>query len=196
MLPLRMRAHQETLDKVQDLYYEVTSIRINEEAKGYDFEEKLFLTTCQQKLPSPNKALLALKDKDAPPFVLTSFKGIEVSSSQWNGKVVLLDFWEVWCGPCLASMPKVEALYKKYRDKGLLVYGITCEKEQLASARKMVEKRGVSLPVLVGGEAIQKQYGVNAVPLYVLINKAGKISFLSEGYSDEIQTAIQKALSE
>ncbi len=196
MLPVRMRQHQETLGKVQDLNYQAKDILINNESGRYDFAAKSFLNTYSQSIRQPSKALMNLKDKEAPLFELVSFNKKLVSSAQFTGKVVLLDFWEVWCGPCLASMPKVQALYEKYKDKGLLVYGITCEKDQLESAKRLVQKRPINFPMLAGNELVKSAYKVNAVPLYVLINKTGKISFLSEGYSEEVEKAIQKALSE
>lgn len=196
MLPVRMRKHQETLGKIQDLYYQIKEVRLNDASRKYNFLDKPFLNDYSQNIRQPDKSLMNLKDKEAPPFELISFTNTLVSSGQFKGKVLLLDFWEVWCGPCIVSMPKVQALYEKYIDEGLLVYGITCEKDQLESAKKLVEKRGVCFPMLTGNEMVKKEYKVNAVPLYILINKAGKISYLTQGYSDEIETAIQKALSE
>lgn len=196
MLPVRMRKHQETLGKVQDLYYQVKEVLINDASRTYDFLAKPFLNDYSQIIRQPNKALMNLIDKEAPPFELISFTNTLVSSGQLKGKILLLDFWEVWCGPCIISMPKVQALYKKYMDKGLVVYGISCEKDQIESAKKLVEKRGIDFPMLAGNDLVKQAYKVNAVPLYILINKAGKISYLTEGYSNEIETAIQKALSE
>jgi thiol-disulfide isomerase/thioredoxin len=196
MLPVRMRSHQETLGKVQDLSYTIKDLAINETALTYDFSTKAFLNDYTQAVRQPSKALLSLKDKAAPPFELISFTEQPISSTQFKGKVVLLDFWEVWCSPCIASMPKVQALYDKYKDKGLLVYGISNETDQLEPAKKLVAKRGINFPMLKGNEQIKNTYSVNAIPLYILINKTGTISYLTEGYSEAIEAAIVKALGE
>ena len=87
----------------------------------------------------------------------------------------------------------VRALYCLYA-KGLVVYGVMTEEKDLAPARMLVEKHGFSFPMLVGNEQLKKDYKVNAIPLYILVDRQGKIAFVSEGYSGELEEAIKKVL--
>jgi thiol-disulfide isomerase/thioredoxin len=194
MLPVASRSHQESLGKVQDLYYRVQEIHINDEKYGYDFSALFPDDYTAPVAREGNKKLDGLKGKDVPAFSFIGFDGGSVSSASFKGRLVLLDFWEVWCGPCIASMPKVEALQKKYKDSGLVVYGIIHEKEALASAKELVKKRKFGLQMGIGTEESNKAFSVNAIPLYILIDKTGKIVFTSEGYPEGLEDEIRKYL--
>ena len=197
MLPLSVRQHQETLGRgVQDLFYEAKEADINNPSFSYNFSFPNFLKNyTQQIINKPDRPVLALKDKEAPNFELVSFDNKSIILSKMRGKAVLLDFWEVWCGPCLESMPKVQQLYDTYKKKGLFVYGITNEIKQIQSSKQSVQDRKISFPMLIGNEQLKKNYKLDAIPLYILIDKNGKVVFISEGYSDEMEAAIKTALS-
>jgi thiol-disulfide isomerase/thioredoxin len=197
-LPIAMRSHQETLGKVQDLYYHINEIHINDSLFNYDFSLPI-LKDYQQEIHTKNAQapIFALKDKNAPQFILNSLvnSNIPINLINYKGKAVLLDFWEVWCGPCIASMPKVQHLYDVYKDKGLQVFGIINDTKQLEPSRLMIKNKNLSFPMLIGNVQLKKDYRLDgAVPLYVLINKSGQISFISQGYSTEMETAIKKAI--
>jgi thiol-disulfide isomerase/thioredoxin len=135
-----------------------------------------------------------MQEKPAPYFSLNSFSGAAITSDQFKGKLVLLDFWEVWCGPCVESMPKVQEIYKKYKDNGLLVYGVTHEKEVLDVAKRLIKEKGISFPMLIGNVKSKREYSIQAVPVYILIGKDGKVLMVSEGYPADLEEAIQKHL--
>jgi thiol-disulfide isomerase/thioredoxin len=194
LLPVAMRSHQETLGKVQDLYYVIKDIRVNDPAFRYDFAAPDFITRYTERLLQPSRTLLDLVGREAPWFTLAGFDNKEVALVKLRGKPVLLDFWEVWCGYCIESMPKVERLYEKYKDRGLQVFGIINETKQLDPSRLMVQKTGVHFPMLVGNEQLKKDYQLNGVPLYVLIDKNGKIVYVALGYSQEVDAAIEKTV--
>jgi thiol-disulfide isomerase/thioredoxin len=194
MIPVRMRKYQETLGKVQHLNYEASEIKLNGQAVVYNYSAPPFLENYKQEVPATGRSLSALKDKLVPEFSLVSFSGEKVNTATFAGKVVLLDFWEVWCGPCIASMPKVDALYESYKEKGLQVYGITNETEQLESARKLIAKKQVNFPNLIGNKNMEKNFKVSAIPLYILIDRKGMIKFVSQGFSEKIEEEIKLAL--
>ena len=190
MLPVAVRQHQESYGKVQDLYFKITELKVNP-PRPYNFTSLPFLKAYTYVSPEPVKThRQPLQGKNAPQFSLESFDGKLISANDWKGKVVLLDFWEIWCGPCIESMPEVIALYNKYYDKGLAVYGITNDLKQLPSARAFAEKKKINFPLLIGNEQVKKEYQLEAVPLYVLIDKKGIIRLIRPGYSAELEEMV------
>lgn len=194
MLPVGMIHRQETLGKIQSLDYRITAIEINNPSLVYDFTAKRYPDEYTRGTRKVNKQLFALKGKKMPGFLIKDFEGKKYSSEQMKGKLVLLDFWEVWCGPCIESMPKVQQLYEKYKSKGLEVYGIVHEKEYLSTAKQLIEKNKISFPMLLGTEASSKSFSIIAVPTYILIDRAGDIVMISEGFSPLIEEEIKKRL--
>jgi thiol-disulfide isomerase/thioredoxin len=194
LLPIGVRKHQETLGKVQDLNYRIKDIRINNPEDAYNFSSQRYPDDYKKEAAIVNKKLFALNGKPFIPFQLTRFDGKDFSSDLFKDKLVLLDFWEVWCGACITSLPKVQALYEKYKDRGLQVYGIIHEKENLETAKLIAQKRKITLPMLLGDKQSKKNYSINAVPVYILIGKTGKIIFVTEGYPENLEEEIMKGL--
>ena len=197
MLPVSVREHQESLGRIQDLYYEITRLVVNPGQINSDLVEPDFLKTYKHvvpvRKPSPIMRLLgaALPDLKLQTFI----NGKDwVSNASMSGKVVLLDFWEVWCGPCVESMPKIEAIHEKYSSKGLLVYGIVNDPSNVAASKAMAKVRKFTLPVLLGSERLRDQLKITGIPLYILIDKTGKVSYIAEGFSNDIETAVIRAL--
>lgn len=193
MLPVETLNFLTVLDKKQTTHLKVRSIRINE-AGSITHIKTDFLEKYKQEERAPRKDLANMVGSDIKHFTLKTFDDKTVSSESFKGRIVLLDFWEVWCGPCIASMPKVQSLYETYGSKGLAVYGIVTEKGSLDAARKMAKMKQASFPMLIGDEKITADYAVTAIPLYVLINKQGKIAFVSEGYTSELEVRIKKEM--
>ena len=98
-----------------------------------------------------------------------------------KGKVVLLDFWGVWCGPCVAKLPAVQALHDKYKDRGLVVIGVHSA-DRADRLAEFLLTRKVSIPVALDAGKTAGRYLVEAWPSYFLIDRAGKVvsGFTSE----------------
>lgn len=105
---------------------------------------------------------------------LNTDDGKGVTVKQFRGRVVLIDFWATWCGPCVASIPHVEKLHQKYGDKGLVVIGHTDASSQ--GLEKMIKEKGMSYIVSVGTN-IGDAYGVKGIPAVFLIDARGKIAW-------------------
>ena len=105
-------------------------------------------------------------------------KEVKLSDYAGNGKVVLVDFWASWCGPCIADMPDVIALYKKYNSKGFEIVGISLDNNK-DNWKKSTDNLNITWPQfsnLKGWEEdCAKTYGVNSIPHTVLIDKDGTI---------------------
>jgi thiol-disulfide isomerase/thioredoxin len=102
----------------------------------------------------------------------------EVDLSKMKGKVVLIDFWATWCGPCIVELPNVLAVYKKYHSKGFEIVGISFDRD-IKSLNKVIKERGVSWPQYFDGKAWDNDWGVHfgirVIPTMWLVDKDGKI---------------------
>lgn len=196
MLPIAVQNHQETLGKVQDTYYKIEEMKINDSKFHYDFTSPPFLKDYKHSILVKSEHLVfSLKDKIAPSFNLETFDGKTLASTDISGRLILLDFWEVWCGPCIESMPKVQQLYETYKNKGLNVYGITNDSKQLQTAKQLIKKQEIQFPMLIGNEKLRQDYKFSGtVPLYILIDKNGTIALVSEGYPSNLEEVIKRML--
>ena len=117
--------------------------------------------------------------KIAPDFSETMVDGSKMSLSDLQGKVVLLDFWASWCGPCRRENPAVVALYEKYKDKGFTIMSVSLDKSK-PNWIAAIEKDNLSWPNHVSDlqywqSKAAKLYGVGSIPFTVLIDAEGKI---------------------
>jgi thiol-disulfide isomerase/thioredoxin len=115
---------------------------------------------------------------EAPELILPTPDNKELALSSLRGKVVLIDFWASWCGPCRKEMPNVKLVYQKYKDKGFEIYGVSLDKDRNAWL-EAIEKDGLKWPQVSDlkfwqSEAAQT-YAVQSIPHTVLIGKDGKI---------------------
>jgi thiol-disulfide isomerase/thioredoxin len=134
------------------------------------------------------------------PFALSGkdMKGKAVSLANYKGKVVLLDFWATWCGPCVSEMPSVLSNYKKYHGKGFEIIGISLDQDK-AALTSFVKKHQMAWPQLFDGKAWQTpnavRYGVKAIPFTLLIGKDGKIAAVNPR-GEKLDPAIKSALAQ
>lgn len=91
-----------------------------------------------------------------------------------RGKVVLLDFWGLWCNTCVKELPESESLYQTYKNRGFIIIGVHSEKDG-QDVEAFLKQKPISFPVAIDqGETAQK-YGIKAWPTYFLIDKSGKV---------------------
>jgi peroxiredoxin len=118
----------------------------------------------------------------APDFTLRGADGRNVRLDELRGQVVLVNFWATWCGPCREEMPRLDALYRKYRKSGFVLLGVNVDDDPrtaLATAAKL----DVSFPVLLDTDKkVSRLYDLNTMPSTIVIDRDGKMRFLHRGY--------------
>ncbi len=130
----------------------------------------------------------------APDFTLKSRDGKNVRLSDLRGQVVLLNFWASWCGPCRQEMPILDAIHNKYKDLGFSVLGVNLDAKS-KKAINYLKDTPVSFPVLYDPKGdVSSQYGVQAMPSTVIIDKDGNVRFLHEGYKSGYEDDYRKQI--
>ena len=120
----------------------------------------------------------ALVGKKAIDFNGKDLDGNDLSLEKYRGNVILLDFWAVWCGPCIAEMPNVKQVYEKYKDANFQIIGISLD-ESRNTLVGYLEKEGITWPQFFDGNGWKNQvaemYGISAIPQMYLIDGDGVI---------------------
>jgi peroxiredoxin len=135
---------------------------------------------------------------NAPDFTLKDLSGNSVSLHQYRGKVVLLDFWATWCLPCRHSIPELVELQDKYRDKGLVIIGISVDDPLQVNNNYIsafMEKYRVNYTILRADQKTTVRYfgnGSYAIPTTFFINRDGMIVNKGMGF---IPGAVEKSLA-
>ena len=120
-------------------------------------------------------------------FRIKDLNGRNVTLSAYKGKVILLDFWATWCGPCKFEIPGFIELYRKYRSQGLQVLGFSVD-DPVPTLRPYVKQMKMNYPVLVGlgREDVKEAFGpMSGLPMTFLINRAGKICKRHVGFEEK-----------
>jgi thiol-disulfide isomerase/thioredoxin len=133
--------------------------------------------------------------KAAPAFTLKNLAGKPTALSAWKGRVVLLDFWATWCGPCRMELPTISKLHRELGPKGLVVIGVNVG-ETAGVASGFLKKNGYGFAVLLDSDSdLSQQYGANGLPTVVIIDRAGNISshFIGVRSEDVLREAVRKA---
>jgi len=160
----------------------------------------LMLSGCNSSKPvsaaSPTKPE---KDrKVAPEFELKDADGKTVRLSDYKGKVILLDFWATWCGPCKIEIPWFIQFERTYKDKGFAVIGVAMDEEGWTVVKPFISEMAINYRILQGNDAIAQLYGgVEALPTTFLIDREGKVAATHVGLTgkDDFENGIKKLLT-
>ncbi len=137
--------------------------------------------------------------KPAPTFELPDINGKKVSLADFKGKVVLINFWATWCGPCKAEMPSLNNLYAAFKNEGFVVLAVSIDPSE-KPVRSFVAEKGLTFPVLMDPEkeVYFDQYAAFAMPTSFLIDRKGMIAekFIGERVwdSQEIKDKVVSVL--
>mgnify|MGYP003877714903 FL=1 len=144
--------------------------------------------------------MFLLAFEKAKDFSLKGLDGKEYKLSNFRGKVVVLDFWATWCPPCRASLPFFENIHKKYKDKGLVVVGVSVDMSDRV-VKKFVESKGLTYLILLDKDnLVSDLYNVFSIPTTIIIDKNGnivtrKVGF-NKSYERYYEETVKKLLEE
>ncbi|MEI6354348.1 MAG: TlpA disulfide reductase family protein [Methylococcus sp.] len=147
-------------------------------------------------LLTPITAVMALESsgQPAPQCALTHFKdGQPIDWSSFKGKVVYLDFWASWCGPCAKSIPFMDELSRTMKSKGLEVVAVNLD-ESRAEAEAFLVKHPVQFTIAADTGECPKKYDLETMPTSFLIDREGNISKIHRGFNATDQPEITQAL--
>ncbi|HUO27733.1 MAG TPA: TlpA disulfide reductase family protein [Bryobacteraceae bacterium] len=133
----------------------------------------------------------------APDFSLKDADGKTVRLSDYHGKVVLLDFWATYCGPCKIEIPWFMDLERKHKDQGFSVLGVSMDDDGWDAVKPFIADEAINYRVMVGNDSIAEQYGgIEALPTTFLIDRDGNIAAVHVGLTSksEFENGIEQLL--
>lgn len=134
--------------------------------------------------------------ESAPDFTKTDTAGRAISLSQFRGKVVLIDFWATWCGPCISAFPDLQARWNRFKGRDFMVLGISLDSDPGAWRTFLRDNRVEWANVLdTRPDAVYSRYQVTAIPMTYLIGRDGKV-IAAANYIENIDDLIEGALGQ
>jgi peroxiredoxin len=150
-----------------------------------------YRTRAEHFIEKPRMAALRM----APAFTLTTSEGERISLDDMGGKVVLLDFWATWCGPCKESLPEIQRIAKNFADQPLVVISISSDKDESAW-KTFIQRNSMTWPQYRDADgALSRAYGVNFIPHYFSIDTDGVLESVKVGSGADVEGEVRKLLN-
>jgi peroxiredoxin len=124
----------------------------------------------------------------APDFILKDVNESELKLSEQKGKVVLVNFWATWCHGCQLEIPWYIEFQKKFAGQGFVVIGISLDGDGWKSVKPWLKEKKVNYPIVIGTDKLGEVYGLNGMPLTVLVDRDGRIADTHSGVVDRAAT--------
>lgn len=125
----------------------------------------------------------------APDWTLKDPSGAEHTLSDYRGKVVIMDFWATWCGPCLRAMPGLQALHEKY-GQGVVIFGINCWES--GDPEALMAKEGYTYTLLLEGDPVAALYSVSGIPTFYVISPEGRVAHHAVGFDPQMEEKLEE----
>lgn len=137
-----------------------------------------------------------VKVGDRPAFDVTALDGSQLTLQKYRGKIIVVDFWATWCGPCMAEADHMVALNNEYGPKGVQIIGVSLDEDQSA-LKKVIKSKGFVWPQFFDGggwgNALAKEWGVQSIPATFIINPEGAVVW--KGHPANIDSALAAAFA-
>ena len=162
----------------------------------------VFLLAGCSKLSRSSADATVKSDKDrkpAPAFSLTDARGTPVTLAEYRGKVVLLNFWATWCGPCEVEIPWFIEFEQKYKDREFAVLGVSFDDDGWKSVRPYIASHKINYRIMIGTEKMSQLYGgIDSLPTTFILDRQGRIAAQHLGLVDksDYQNEILKLLDD
>ena len=115
-------------------------------------------------------------EKAAPAFTLKDLDGKDVSLSDFEGKVIFVNFWATWCPPCRQEIPGFIEVYDQYKNKGMVILGVSVDQAGVSVVKKFAEKNKINYPLVMFTQKMIEDYDPgNAIPATIVIDRQGNI---------------------
>lgn len=134
---------------------------------------------------SSSESSSSAKLNKAPGFALEGMDGKTVDFKEYQGKLVLVDFWATWCPPCRRSIPHLAELHKKYSSRGFAVVGISLDQTGRESVANFARENSIPYTVLMGSQDVAESWNIGGgIPVAILVNREGAVVEKIVGYKD------------
>jgi len=132
----------------------------------------------------------------APDFTLPAVDGSMVKLSDYEGKVIMVDFWATWCPPCQEMLPVLSKLHKRFSMEGLVILGVSLDQEGLGLLGPYVYENRIPYKVLMGNDEVKKGFGVTSIPTLFMIDREGRLVRKMMGFHSygELEGQLKKYL--
>ena len=186
-------------DKITaEVVFQFSNWRVNPELKDEQFvftaPEGVKVQDRKEPEPGEGQGSSLKVGAPAPDFTLPLFKGGEMTLSAEKGKVVVLDFWASWCGPCRQAMPVIEKVVHAHADKGVKLYAVN-QAEPPETVSKFLESKKMDMPVPMDKDGkVGNLYGVQGIPFIVVVDRKGLVSKVFEGMPPDFEKLLTEAV--
>ena len=137
--------------------------------------------------------------RPAPAFALKTLNDETVGLNELKGKVVVLNFWANWCGPCLDELPQLETLKRTYRQESIVFLAVNLDTQNEAQRKDLISgtkaRLAPSLTYLMGHEEIQRQFGFENIPYTCIVDREGNIRYEKTGLSSDFKASMEDQLT-
>lgn len=195
-----VRELQKEFPKQEEVYQMLMMILQNSSGeKSRALADELVKSSAPDEIKEAAKAVLKKMDMVGKPLHIkfTAVDGREIDISKMAGKVLLIDFWATWCGPCIAELPNVKAAYDRLHPKGFEIIGISFDKDKDSLVRFVAEEK-MTWPQYFDGlgwkNKLGTEYGINSIPAMWLVDKKGNLR--DPNGRDDLEKKVEKLLAE